>query len=73
MKKLFFRKSISCTFSVFKQLPLNTKQKFEFPYHLIDGEKLLSIVIGAVRFSTEKSLDFHDTIILVSPSLSKVQ
>ena len=30
----------------FKQLPLNIKAKFEFSYHLIDGERLLSVVVG---------------------------
>ena len=33
-------------------------------YHtsLIDGEKLLSVVVGVVSFSADKPLDFHDTI-----------
>ena len=46
----------------FKQLPLNTKQKFEFPYHLIDGERLLSVVVGVVSSLADKTLDYHDTI-----------
>ena len=41
-------------FFCFKQLPLNIKQKFEFSYHLIDGEKLLQVVVGAVSFSVDK-------------------
>ena len=45
----------------FNQLPLNTKQKFEFLYHLIDGERLLLAVVEVIRFSANKSLDFHDT------------
>ena len=41
-------------FFCFKELPLNIKQKFEFSYHLIDGERLLSSVQGVVCFSAEK-------------------
>ena len=59
-------------FFYFKKLPLNIKQKFEFSYHLIGGEGLLSIVVGVVRFSAEKYLDFHDTTFSVSLSLFKV-
>ena len=40
----------------FKQLPLNTKEKFEFPYHLIDEEILLSVVVGIVSLSADKNL-----------------
>ena len=65
------RKNI-LSFFCFKQLPLNTKQKFEFACHLIVGERLLSVVVGVVSFSTEKPLDFHDTIFSVSPSLFKL-
>ena len=54
------------------QLSLNTKQQFDFPYHLIDGEILLSVVVEVVSFSADKSLDFHDTIFLVFPSLFKI-
>ena len=46
-----------------KQLPLNTKQKFEFLYYLTDGEKILSVVVGVVSFSAAKSLDIHDAIL----------
>ena len=56
----------------FKQLPLNTKQKIEFLYHLIDGKRLLLLVVGAVRFSADKPLDLHDTIFPLSPCLFKV-
>ena len=59
-------------FFCFKQLPLNTKQKFEFRYHLIDGEKLLSAVLVVVSFSADKPLDFHDTIFSALRSLFKV-
>ena len=44
-------------FFCFKQLPLNFKQKFEFPYDLIDGERLLSVVVGVVSFSVDKPLE----------------
>ena len=56
----------------FKQLSLDTKQKFQFPYHLIDGERLVSVMLEVVRFTAEKPLDFHDTTFSVPPSISKV-
>ena len=31
-------------------MPLNDKQKFEFPYQLIDGGRLLLVVAGEVLF-----------------------
>ena len=34
----------------FKQLPLNAEEEFESPYHLIDGEKLLSVVADVIIF-----------------------
>ena len=40
------------------QLPLKTKQKFKFPYHIIDGERQLSVVLGVVSFSADIPLDF---------------
>ena len=55
-----------------KQLSLDTKQEFEFMYHLIDGERLLSVVVGVASVSADKPLDFHDTIFPVSASLFKV-
>ena len=55
-----------------KQLSLNTKQEFELMYHLIDGERLLSVVVGVASVSADKPLDFHDTIFPVSASLFKV-
>ena len=54
------------------KLPSNIKQKFEFSDLLIDAERLLSVVVGAVSFSVNKSLYFHDTTFSVSPSLFKV-
>ena len=59
-------------FFCFKQLPLNIKQNFEFPYQLIDGERLLSVVVGVVNFSFDKPSSFHGTLFSVSPSLFKV-
>ena len=41
-------------------------------YHLVDGEKLLSVVVGLVRFSVDKPLDFHDAIFSVSPSIFRL-
>ena len=44
IKKIYsIRRSISCFFFFFKQLPLNTKLKFEFACQLIDRIKLLSV------------------------------
>ena len=59
-------------FFCFKQSPLNTKQKFEFSYHFIDGERLLSVLVGVLRFSADKPLDFHDKIFSSSRSPFKV-
>ena len=54
------------------QLHLNTKQKFEFPYHLIDGERLLSVMVGVVIFSADKPSDSHGATFSVLPSFFKV-
>ena len=35
-------------------------------YHLIDRERLISMAVGVVSFSVDKSLDFHDTTFSVS-------
>ena len=72
MKKIILLGKVQVAFFGFKQLPLNTKQKFDFLYHLIDGEKLLSVVVGVLSFSTDKPLDFHDEIFLISPRPFKV-
>ena len=37
------------------------KQKFESLYHLIDGERLLLVVVVAASFSIDKLLEHHDT------------
>ena len=59
-------------FFCFNQLPLNINKKSEVSYHLIDAGRLSSVVVGEVRFSVDKPLDFHDTTFPVSPSLFKV-
>ena len=59
-------------FFLFTQLPLNIKQKFEFFDHLIDGERLLSVVVEVVSFLVNNPLDFHDKTFSVSPSLFPV-
>ena len=57
----------------FNHLPLNyIYKKKKFPYHLIDGQRLLSAVVGVISFSVDKPLDFHGTIFSESPSLFKV-
>ena len=48
-------------FVCFKQLPLNIKQKTNFLYYSLEGERLLSVVVGAVCFLVDKPLDLHDT------------
>ena len=73
-KKLFYLGECKLRFSFFffKQLPLNTEQKFEFACQLIDGERLLSVVVGVVGSSADNPLDFHGTIVSVLRSLFKV-
>ena len=63
---------MQAAFLCFKQLNLNIKQMFEFLFHLIDGERLLSFMVGVVSFSFDKPSDFHDTTCSASPSLFKV-
>ena len=55
-----------------KELPLNTKHNFALSCQLIVGERLFLVVKGVVSFSVDKSLDFHDRIFSLSPSLYKV-
>ena len=57
--------------SVFFVLSSFFKQKFEFSYHLIEGERLSSVVVGAVKVSADKHLDFHNTTFLVRLSIFK--
>ena len=59
-------------FFCFKTLPLNIKQKFEFLYHLVDGERRLSVVVGEASFLVDKSLDVHGTTFSLLPNLFKV-
>ena len=40
---------------------------FEFSYHLIDGERSLSTIVGIVHFSANKPWDFHNVTFSVSP------
>ena len=56
----------------FNKLILNDKQMFESPYQLIDGERLLVVVVAVARFLANKRLDLHDTTFSASPSLFKV-
>ena len=44
----------------FKKLPLNNKQKCTCSYHLIDAERLLSVGVGVISFSSDKISDFDD-------------
>ena len=55
-----------------KQLLSDIEQKSELSYHLIFGERILSVMAGVVSSSVEKLLDFHDTTFSVSPSPFKV-
>ena len=72
VKKFIIFGGVKIAFICFKQLPLNIKQKLEFWYHLIDGERLLSAEVEAVSFSVNKPSHFNDTTFLESPSLLKV-
>ena len=54
--------------SCFEQLSLNTKQRFEFPWQLIVGERLLLGVIGVAMLSRDKPFKFHDIIYSVPDS-----
>ena len=62
MKKIVIFGGFFC----FKLLPLNDKQKFEFPYYLIDRERLLLSILAVVCLSDEKPLDFYITTLSVS-------
>ena len=62
-----YLRSKNCLFCL-KQFSLIIKQILEFSYHLIDWERLLSVVVGGVGFLLGKPLDFHETPFSVSPS-----
>ena len=47
-------------------------KKFGFPCHLIDGERLLSVVVKVVSFVVKKLLDFYNTTFSILPSLFKI-
>ena len=47
-------------------------QNFEFLYHAIDGERLLSVLVRVVNVLAGKPLDFSDKTFSISPSLFKV-
>ena len=72
MKNFIIFGGVKVTFFRFKQLPLNVKQRFEFSYHLIDGEGMVSVLVRIVRFLADKPLDFHNAIFSVSPIYFKV-
>ena len=63
LKKIMFEGVEIAFFFCFKQLSVNMKQKLL--YQLIDGKRLLSIVVVELSFSVDKLLDFHDTIFSV--------
>ena len=70
-KSIIFGK-VKVAFFCFMHLSLNIKQKFEFFYHSIKGEKLLSVVVAVVSSSVNKPLDFDDTTFSVWPLLFKI-
>ena len=57
MKGLIGLGGVKVSVFCFKQLPLNTKQKYKSPYQLIDGEKLLSVMVGG-RFFDQQTFTF---------------
>ena len=48
------------------------KEKSKFSYHLINWERLLSVVVRVACCSVDKPLDFHETTFSESPSIFKV-
>ena len=58
MKNFIIFGGVKVTFFRFKQLPLNVKQRFEFSYHLIDGEGIISVLVRVVRFLADKTFRF---------------
>ena len=56
-KNYYIWRNKSCGFC-FKELPLDSKQKSQFSYHLTDREILLSVLVGAVDVSADKLSDF---------------
>ena len=58
MKNFIIFGGVKVTFFRFKQLPVNVKQRFEFSYHLIDGEGIISVLVRVVRFLADKTFRF---------------
>ena len=58
MKNFIIFGGVKVTFFRFKQLPLNVKKRFEFSYHLIDGEGIISVLVRVVRFLADKTFRF---------------
>ena len=54
MKRFITLEELKIAFSYFKQVLLNTKQKFEPPYYVTVGERLLSEEVGITIFSVNK-------------------
>ena len=48
------------------------EENFESSCHLNVGEKILSIVVGIVRFLDDKPLDFHDKAFSLLLSVFKI-
>ena len=71
-KKSIFVEGVKVVFFCFKQFFLNIKQRLESPFHLVDGERLLSVVGRTASFPVHKPLDFYDATILVLSSIFKV-
>ena len=59
-------------FFCFKYVPSNFEKKIEFSYHLINGQRLLSVVVEVIIFSAGKSLDLHDITFSVLHNLFNV-
>ena len=56
----------------FKHITLYTKQNFRFLFNLIDGERLLLVVLGVTILSDKNPADFHNTNFAVPFYLFKV-
>ena len=72
LKNCYIWRIKSCIFC-FNQLPLNIKHNLEFSFHLIDGGRLLWVVVGVVSLSVDKPLDFYDITSSVLNTCFKVQ
>ena len=70
IKKVITFGGVKVAFFCFKQLPLILNKIWIF-VPLIEGERLLSVVVGVVIFLAELP-DFNYSIFSLSPSLFKV-